>query len=177
MTLAPQFLFATGMENSSPTINGGQTRIDEMQKCGHYERWSEDLDLVEDLGVRFLRYGVPLYKAFVGAEKYDWEFTDAVFNDLRRRQIAPIADLCHFGVPDWIGNFQNNDFPELFAKYARAFATRFPWIQLYTPVNEMYVTATFSAKYGWWNEQLTGDRKSTRLNSSHTDISRMPSSA
>ena len=29
----------------------------------------------------------------------------------------------------------------------------------------------------WWNRHWTLDRKSTRLNSSHTDISRMPSSA
>ncbi|HTH50906.1 MAG TPA: family 1 glycosylhydrolase, partial [Pyrinomonadaceae bacterium] len=104
-----------------------------------------------------LRYGVPLYKAFIGADKYDWSFTDETFADLKRRQISPIADLCHFGVPDWIGDFQNPDFPDLFAAYAREFAKRFPWIQLYTPVNEMFVTATFSAKYGWWNEQLTGD--------------------
>ena len=53
----------------------------------------------------------------------------------------PIVDLCHFGVPDWIGNFQNPDFPELFAGYARAFAERFPWVQLYTPVNEMFICA------------------------------------
>ena len=157
MTMTPPFLFATGIENSSPTINNGRTRIDEMAKCGHYDRWREDFDLVQDLGIRFLRYGVPLYKAYTGADKYDWGFSDETFNDLKRRQIAPIADLCHFGVPDWIGNFQNDDFPELFAKYARAFAQRFPWIQLYTPVNEMYVCATFSAKFGWWNEQLTGD--------------------
>ena len=158
MTLTPPFLFATGIENSSPTIDNGRTRIDEMEKCSHYDRWQDDLDLVEDLGVRFLRYGVPLYKAFLGADKYDWAFTDLTFNDLKARQMAPIVDLCHFGVPDWIGNFQNEDFPELFANYARAFAERFPWIQLYTPVNEMYVTATFSAQYGWWNEQLTDDR-------------------
>ncbi len=35
---------------------------------------------------------------------------------------------------------------------------RFPWVQLYTPVNEMYVCALFSAKFGWWNEQMTTDR-------------------
>jgi hypothetical protein len=28
--------------------------------------------------------------------------------------IVPVVALCHFGVPDWIGNFQNPDFPELF---------------------------------------------------------------
>ncbi|MGZ5270234.1 MAG: glycoside hydrolase family 1 protein, partial [Ramlibacter sp.] len=64
----------------------------------------------------------------------------------------------HFGVPDWIGSFQNPDFPALFAGYARAFAQRFPWVQLYTPVNEMYICARFSALYGWWNEQLSTDR-------------------
>jgi beta-glucosidase/6-phospho-beta-glucosidase/beta-galactosidase len=71
---------------------------------------------------------------------------------------VPIVDLCHFGVPDFIGDFQNPDFPKLFADYAGAFARRFPWVQLYTPVNEMYICALFSARYGWWNEQLASDR-------------------
>ena len=31
-------------------------------------------------------------------------------------------------------------------------------MQLYTPVNEMFITAVFSAKYGWWNEQRHDDR-------------------
>jgi beta-glucosidase/6-phospho-beta-glucosidase/beta-galactosidase len=71
---------------------------------------------------------------------------------------VPIVDLCHFGVPDWIGNFQNLDFCRLFGHYARAFAERFPWVQLYTPVNEMFICATFSGYSGWWNEQGTTDR-------------------
>ena len=74
------------------------------------------------------------------------------------RDITPIVDLCHFGVPDWLGNFQNPDFPHLFANYARAFAERFRWVQLYPPVNEMFICATFSASYGWWNEQLSSDQ-------------------
>src|SRR4029079_8568079 len=55
-------------------------------------------------------------------------------------------------------NSSNPDFPNLFAAYAKAFAQRFPWVQLYTPVNEMFICATFSAAYGWWNEQQTDDR-------------------
>ena len=152
------FLFATGIENSSPTIDHGATRIDELEKCGHYAQWRRDFELVEQIGIRFLRYGIPLYKVFLGKDHFDWTFSDQVFMDLRKRGIVPIVDLCHFGVPDWIGNFQNPDFPELFAGYARAFAMRYHWIQLYTPINEMYITALFSAQYGWWNEQLTGDR-------------------
>jgi beta-glucosidase/6-phospho-beta-glucosidase/beta-galactosidase len=156
--LKPPFLFATGIENSSPTIHNGKTRVDQMRSCGHYDRWEEDFELVADLGIRFLRYGVPIYKVCLSAEKYDWEFSDMAFGRLRQLDIAPIADLCHFGVPDWIGDFQNSDFPEHFASYAQEFAKRYPWVQLYTPVNEMFICAMFSAQYGWWNEQLASDK-------------------
>jgi hypothetical protein len=37
---------------------------------------------------------------------------------MRRLHIQPILDLCHFGVPDWLGNFQNEDFAPYFAEYA-----------------------------------------------------------
>ena len=32
-----QFLFATGIENSNPTIGHGKLRVDELGKCGHYK--------------------------------------------------------------------------------------------------------------------------------------------
>lgn len=156
--MATNFMFATGIENSDPTINHGKVRMDEMEKCDHYNRWKDDFDCVHNLGISFLRYGVPLHKVFLGENKFDWTFCDLVFNDLRKRKIVPIVDLCHFGVPDWIGNFQNPDFPALFAKYAKAFAERYSWVQIYTPINEMYICALFSAKYGWWNEQCTSDK-------------------
>lgn len=154
---APYFIFATGIENSNPTIDNGRVRIDQFEKCGHYKYWRTDLDLVEDLGLRFLRYGPPLHLTHIAPKKYDWEFADLTFGELRARDLVPIVDLCHFGVPDWIGNFQNPDFPELFAQYASDFARRFPWVQLYTPINEMFICALFSARYGWWNEQLQSE--------------------
>jgi beta-glucosidase len=150
-------MFATGIENSIPTINNGRTRVDQMDACGHYRHWRLDFDCVEELGIHYLRYGPPLHRTYLGPGRYDWEFSDLVLEDLKRRDITPILDLCHFGVPDWIGNFQNPDFPQLFALYAGAFAERYPWVQLYTPVNEMFICAVFSAKYGWWNEQMTTD--------------------
>jgi beta-glucosidase/6-phospho-beta-glucosidase/beta-galactosidase len=153
----PRFIFATGIENSSPTIAQGRKRFDEMEKCGHYRHWRTDFRLAAELGIRFLRYGPPLYRTFAGAGRYDWAFADDSFNELHANGLVPIADLCHFGVPDWIGNFQNPEFPAFFAEYAGAFARRYPWVQLYTPVNEMHVCARFSALYGWWNEQLADD--------------------
>ena len=119
-------MFATGIENSIPTINHGKTRVDEMEVCGHYERWREDFDCVQEIGINYLRYGPPIHKTYLGPNKFDWEFADLTFAELKRRDITPIVDLCHFGVPDWIGNFQNPDFPRLFAAYAGDFAERYP---------------------------------------------------
>ncbi len=155
------FMFATGIENSYPTIlgpGGKDKRIDEMEKCGHYACWQEDFSLVEEMGIKYLRYGPALYKTHLGPGQYDWSFTDETMQSLRERCIHPIVDLCHFGVPDWLGNFQNPDFPVYFAQYAAAFAARYPWVRLYTPVNEIFIAATFSAQYGWWNERLASDR-------------------
>ncbi len=152
------FMFATGVENSNPTINDGRTRIDELESCGHYRHWQTDFNLVKEMGIAYLRYGPPLHLTWLGDGRFDWEFADLVFTELYRLNIVPIVDLCHFGLPDWLGNFQNTDFPDLFARYARAFAERFPWVQFYTPVNEMFICAMFSAKFGWWNEQGKTDR-------------------
>jgi beta-glucosidase/6-phospho-beta-glucosidase/beta-galactosidase len=155
------FMFATGIENSSPTIagpDGGSVRVDEMEKAHFYSRWREDFALVKELGIGFLRYGPPYYRTRLGPGRYDWSFADETFAELKRLGITPIADLCHFGVPDWVGNFQNPDWPPLFAEYARAFAVRYPWVQLITPVNEIFIAAAFSARYGWWNERLHSER-------------------
>src|SRR5947208_1681539 len=154
------FMFATGIENSYPTIklpDGKTKRVDEMEKTLHYKNWQKDFELVKFLNIPFLRYGPPYYSTHLGPGKYDWSFSDETFNNLKEMEITPIVDLCHFGVPDWIGDFQNRDWPWFFADYAKAFAHRFPWIHLYTPVNEIFVNATYSAQFGWWNEQLRTD--------------------
>ena len=129
-----------------------------MEETGHYRYWRRDLELVRELGLRYLRYGPPLHHVWRGPGKYDWSFTDAVAGAMREMRIVPIMDLCHFGLPTWLDNFQNPEFPERFAEYAAAFAQRYEWVKLYTPVNEMYVTARMSALDGVWNEQLRSER-------------------
>lgn len=153
--MSNRFMFATGIENSYPTItlpDGKIKRIDEMEKTGHYKHWKEDFGLVKEMGIDHLRYGTPYYSVHQGPGQYDWSFSDEVFNEMKELGIVPLVDLCHFGVPDWIGNFQNADWPHYFAEYAGAFAARYPYLQFYTPINEIFIAAMFSGQYGWWNE-------------------------
>jgi len=163
----PAFLFATGIENSHPTIQGGRVRVDEMEKCGHCEQWRTDFSLVRELaGARdghplsALRAADPSQLAGLGEIRL--AFRGADFWRAEAAGDHPDHGPVSCGVPDWVGNFQNPDFPALFAAYARDFATRFPWVQLYTPVNEMFICATFSAALGWWNEPMASDQAFVR---------------
>ena len=153
--------FATGIECSYPKaagLGGRLERVDELERTFHYRCWRDDLRLVRELGLTFLRYGPPYYRIHLGSGHYDWSFADDAFGEMRRLGIVPIADLCHFGVPDWAGGFDNPDWPALFAEYAGAFAERYPWVILYTPVNEIFICAKFSGLYGMWNERRKDER-------------------
>jgi beta-glucosidase/6-phospho-beta-glucosidase/beta-galactosidase len=157
---AGNFLFATGIECSYPTIagpKGTSIRRDQLDECGHYKHWKRDLELVRELGLKVLRYGLPYHSIQQSADKYDWEFADLVMAQMKKLDITPILDLCHFGVPDFVENFQNPEFPTLFARYAEEVAKRHPHVRYYTPVNEIFVTAKFSGKEGVWNERLKTD--------------------
>ncbi len=149
-------MFATGIENSYPTLRSGR-RIDQMEKCGHYARWEEDFALVRELGIGALRYGPAYYRTHPSPNRFDWSSCDDPMQRIKTLGIEVIADLCHFGVPSWLGGFQDPAFPVLFAQYAGAFARRYPWVRYFTPVNEIYVCASFSALRGWWNECLTSE--------------------
>ena len=57
-----RFVFATGIECSYPTVTdvrGHRVRVDQLEKTFHYRYWQQDLALVRELGLRWLRYGPP----------------------------------------------------------------------------------------------------------------------
>ena len=148
------FIFATGIECSYPTIDQGRWRRDEMQTMRHYEFWERDFELAREIGVTHLRYGPPLHLIYAAPNHYRWDLLDEAMADLEAHGPEPIIDLCHFGVPHWLGGFQNPEVARALAEYALAFAQRYQWVRFYTPVNEMYVCARMSALDGVWNEQL-----------------------
>ncbi|HEY8667582.1 MAG TPA: hypothetical protein VIL86_13020, partial [Tepidisphaeraceae bacterium] len=104
------FAFATGIECSNPVIldaGGHRLRRDLLEECGHLRRFREDLQLVKELGTPCLRYGLPNHLIHLGADRFDWSFADEAMAEIQRLGITPIVDLLHFGIPDWMGDFQN----------------------------------------------------------------------
>jgi beta-glucosidase/6-phospho-beta-glucosidase/beta-galactosidase len=155
------FVVATGVECSAPVIAGGLRR-DQLLLTGHWDRYEEDLDVVAELGISHVRYGVPFHVVARDPDRLDWTWTDQAFGALRSRGIEPIADLLHFGLPDDITGMGDPRLPARFLAYVEAFAERFPWVRWYTPVNEPFISAFFSAKEGWWNELQRSDRAFVR---------------
>lgn len=152
------FIFATGIECSYPTVEHGRWRRDEMAETRHYQLWQQDFELARTIGITHLRYGPPLHLLYPAPGQFRWEVIDEAMLDLEAHGPEPIVDLCHFGLPLWLGNFQNPDIAKALAEYALAFARRYPWVRYYTPINEMYVCARISALDGLWNEQLQDER-------------------
>lgn len=67
----PFFMFATGIENSYPTIANGARRIDQMAKSRHYDLWQTDFSLLSHLGISFLRYGPAIHTTWLSDGRYD----------------------------------------------------------------------------------------------------------
>jgi dTDP-4-dehydrorhamnose reductase len=131
---------------------------DQSIATGHRDRL-DDLDRIAALGIRTLRY--PVVWETVAPDRpdrFDWAWHDERLGRARQLGIRPIAGLLHHGSGPAYSNLLDPAFPDLFAAYARRVAERYPWIDLYTPVNEPLTTARFSALYGHWYPHRTDYR-------------------
>ncbi|WNG39207.1 sugar nucleotide-binding protein [Archangium violaceum] len=133
------------------TVNRvGDRYFDQMRRSGHWER-IEDLELIAALGIQALRYPV-LWEhiAPLGPKRADWTWPDARLRRLRQLGVRPIVGLVHHGSGPRHTSLVDPAFPFELAKYARAVAERYPWVEDYTPVNEPLTTGRFSGLYGHW---------------------------
>lgn len=141
------------------TINRvGDRYKDQCALSGHSDR-PEDLDLFASLGVKRIRYPC-LWERIQPAEDrdFDWSWADERLPRLRELGIEPIAGLLHHGSGPRFTGLLDPEFPAKFARFARAFAERYPWVRFYTPINEPLTTARFSCLYGVWYPHLKDDR-------------------
>jgi hypothetical protein len=157
-----QGIFLTGIEGSDPHIDG--VRRNQLQEAHNfYENYETRLKNIRALGITWLRFGMPYSQVHLAPYEYDFSFMDKIVATCNELGITIMADLLHFGLPDWMHEdstdqpfFQNAIFPMQFARYAEAFAKRYPHITHYTIVNEPFVTAYLSSKLGLWNEHRSG---------------------
>jgi dTDP-4-dehydrorhamnose reductase len=145
------------------TVNRvGERYFDQVRKSGHHDR-PEDIARLAAIGFRAVRYPVLWERvAPEGPSTADWAWTDERLALLRGAGIRPVATLLHHGSGPRSTHLLDPAFPESFAAYAAAVATRYPWLQDYTPVNEPLTTARFSALYGHWYPHHRDDRSFVR---------------
>jgi dTDP-4-dehydrorhamnose reductase len=128
----------------------GEQYFDQLSYNGHDSRLS-DLDRFAEIGLKTLRYPFLWERtAPQGPASADWSWTDLRTKKLRELGIRTIAGLVHHGSGPRYTDLLDPLFGEKLAEYALAFATRYPWIEDYTPINEQCTTARFSGLYGFW---------------------------
>jgi len=127
---------------------------DQLDETGHAAR-QNDIELLCALGIRTLRYPI-LWEQVAPDDPriLDFSWTDARLERLHASGIRIIAGLVHHGSGPRRTNLLDPDFPAKFADYAASVAKRYPWIDLWTPINEPLTTARFSALYGLWYPHL-----------------------
>jgi dTDP-4-dehydrorhamnose reductase len=132
----------------------GDDYRNQVVETGHATRLS-DIDAMADLGIKAVRY--PILWEWVAPEvptELDFSWHDERLRRLRERGINIIAGLLHHGSGPHYTNLLDPEFPDKFAAYARRVAQRYPWIELWNPINEPFTTARFACLYGAWYPHL-----------------------
>ena len=128
----------------------GDEYRDQSAETGHSQR-PADIDLIAGLGIRTVRYPI-LWEAIAPErpDAFDWAWTDERLAMLRERGINVIGGLLHHGSGPRYTSLLDPDFPKKLGDFAGRVADRYPWIEMWTPVNEPLTTARFSGLYGHW---------------------------
>lgn len=138
------------------TVNRvGDVFHDQTLFSGHHDRL-EDLDRFARLGLKTLRYPL-LWERVGGSKTPDWSWTDARMARAESLGLNVIAGLLHHGSGPPGTHLLDEAFPERFAAFARAVATRYPSITDWIPINEPLTTARFSMLYGHWHPHLSDE--------------------
>ena len=140
------------------TINRvGERFFDQLEYANYYQQ--PQPDAIAELGIKRLRFPVlwEKHQPAINGE-IDWTWTKSQLSFFKEKGIDVIAGLVHHGSGPSFTNLLDENFPYLLAQYAKQVATKFPWINFYTPVNEPLTTARFSGLYGLWYPHCRKDK-------------------
>lgn len=135
--------------------------------CDHYNRFTEDIELMKSLGVKAYRFSISWTRLFPDGgtkrEERGFDFYNRLINALLAEGIQPVVTLYHWDLPQTLedaGGWANREIVASFAHYAKACAEAFgdrvkQWITL----NEPWCTAWL----GYSNGVHAPGKKSFRL--------------
>jgi beta-glucosidase len=118
--------------------------------CGHYDRWTDDLDLLAHLGVDAYRFSIAWPRVVpdgVGAvNARGLDFYDRLVDGLLARGIEPYVTLYHWDLPLALherGGWPERDTAHQFARYVEAVAERLgDRVRHFATLNEPRCAAT-----------------------------------
>ncbi len=150
---------AVGADGRGPSIwdtfshTPGRTRNGDTGDvaCDHYHRWSSDLDLMADLGLRAYRFSIAWPRiqpvGSGGANPAGLDFYDRLVDGLLERGIEPWVTLYHWDLPQALeddGGWTDASIVERFGSYAAIVAERLGdrvrrWITLNEPRTHAFI--------------------------------------
>ena len=146
------------------TVNRvGDRYFDQIALSGHHRRVVDDLERFAQLGIRTLRY--PVLWERVAPDSLadaDWSASDIALEKMRELGIKPILGLLHHGSGPRHTSLLDPHFASKLGVFAGAVAERYPWVEMYTPINEPLTTARFATLYGLWYPHARDDRSFAR---------------
>ncbi len=153
--------FLSGFESTH--IFGSGTDV--LNLTRHTEYVAEDLELVSVCGLDLMRYSAPWHSIERQKNKYDWSWLDKAMNRFRDSGVEIILDpLHHTSFPEWLaGGFANPKFADLYLRFIKKLAARYPWVRYYTIINEPFVTALFCGSEGVWYPHFRGKESFVRM--------------
>ena len=118
--------------------------------CDHYHRWPEDLDLMQEVGLKAYRFSVAWPRIFPEGggtvNQRGLSFYARLVDELLERDIAPVVTLYHWDLPQALetrlGGWTARETAERFADYAASvFGALGDRVPQWVTVNEPWVAA------------------------------------
>lgn len=142
-------------------VRVGEGYRDQLRENGHRRRRG-DLERIAALGIRVLRYPALWAQVEQGGRR-DWRWQDARMARMRALGIRPVLGFLHHGLGSQDISPLDAGFDAAFGDYAEAVARRYPWVGMFTPINEPVTTARFNCLYGVWHPHLRDEAAFLRM--------------